>query len=43
MRLLDGYAGPDWVADRLDLVASFLGEGPRGRPRYEVVESFPLG
>ena len=43
VRLLDGYAGPDWVADRLDLVASYLGEGPRGRPRYEVVESFPLG
>lgn len=42
-RLLDGYAGPDWVADRLDLVASYLGEGPRGRPRYEVVESFPVG
>ncbi len=43
VRLLDGYAGPDWVADRLDLVASYLGQGPRGRPRYEVVESFPVG
>lgn len=43
VRLLDGYAGPDWVADRLDLVASYLGEGPRGRPRYEVMESFDVG
>lgn len=43
VRLLDGYAGPDWVADRLDLVASYLGEGPRGRPRHEVVESFDVG
>jgi 2'-5' RNA ligase len=43
VRLLDGYAGPGWVADRLDLVASYLGEGPRGRPRYEVVETFDVG
>lgn len=43
VRLLDGYAGPAWTADRLDLVASYLGEGPRNRPRYETVESFPLG
>lgn len=43
VRLLDAYAGPDWVADRIDLVASYLGQGPRGRPRYEVVESFEVG
>jgi 2'-5' RNA ligase len=43
VRLLDGYAGPGWVAGRLDLVASYLGEGPRGRPRYEVVETFDVG
>lgn len=42
VRLLDGYAGPVWVADRITLVASYLGEGPRGRPRYEVVEEFAL-
>ena len=35
VRLLDGYAGPRWPADRITLVASHLGEGPRGRPRYE--------
>jgi len=43
VRLLDAYAGPAWTADRLTLVASHLGEGPRGRPRYEVVAEFALG
>jgi len=42
VRLLDGYAGPRWAADRVALVASYLGEGPRGRPRYEIVEEFTL-
>ncbi|MBZ5740954.1 RNA 2',3'-cyclic phosphodiesterase [Nocardioides mangrovi] len=43
VRLLDGYAGPRWTADRITLVASHLGEGPRGRPRYESVAELPLG
>ncbi|GCD89978.1 RNA 2',3'-cyclic phosphodiesterase [Nocardioides sp. LS1] len=43
VRLLDGYAGPVWRADRVALVASYLGEGPRGRPRHEVVEELPIG
>ena len=42
VRLLDAYIGPRWRADRLTLVASYLGEGQRGRPRHEVVEAFPL-
>lgn len=42
VRLLDGYAGPRWTADRVTLVASYLGEGPRGRPRYESVDEFLL-
>ena len=42
VRLLDGYAGPRWVADRITLVQSHLGEGPRGRPRYVNVEEFTL-
>jgi RNA 2',3'-cyclic 3'-phosphodiesterase len=42
VRLLDGYVGPRWTADRISLVASYLGEGPRGRPRYEIVEEFTL-
>jgi len=43
VRLLDSYAGPAWIVDELALVASYLGEGPRGRPRYEVMETFSLG
>jgi 2'-5' RNA ligase len=43
VQLLDGYRGPEWVTDRYTLVASHLGEGPRNRPRYEVVETFPVG
>ncbi|WP_028638624.1 RNA 2',3'-cyclic phosphodiesterase [Nocardioides sp. URHA0032] len=42
VRLLDGYAGPRWLADRVTLVVSHLGEGPRGRPRYVNVEEFTL-
>lgn len=43
VRLLDAYGGPTWTADHVSLVASHLGEGPRNRPRYEVVERFTLG
>jgi RNA 2',3'-cyclic 3'-phosphodiesterase len=42
VRLLDDYRGPAWTVDRLTLVASYLGEGPRRRPRYETVDEFPL-
>jgi len=42
VRLLDAYRGPTWTVDRLTLVASYLGEGPRGRPRYQPVEEFAL-
>ena len=43
VRLLDAYRGPTWTVDRLTLVASYLGEGPRGRPRYHPVEEFAFG
>ena len=43
VRLLDTYAGPSWPVNRLTLFASHLGEGPRRRPRHEVVASVPLG
>jgi len=43
IRVLDAYAGPTWEAKEVALVESHLGEGPRKRPRYEVVETFPLG
>src|SRR3954452_17780547 len=42
VRLLDAYRGPSWTVDRLALVASYLGEGPRRRPRYDVVDEFRL-
>ncbi|MGL5809667.1 MAG: RNA 2',3'-cyclic phosphodiesterase [Nocardioides sp.] len=43
VRLLDSYAGPVWTIGEVELVASYLGEGPRKYPRHEVVASFPLG
>ena len=43
VRLLDAYSGPAWTADRIALIESHLGEGPRKRPRYEVVEEYTLG
>jgi RNA 2',3'-cyclic 3'-phosphodiesterase len=43
VRLLEGYRGPAYDVDEISLIASHLGEGPRKRPRYEVLETFPLG
>jgi 2'-5' RNA ligase len=43
LRVLDAYRGPTWRADAMTLVASHLGEGPRRRPRYELIGTFPLG
>jgi 2'-5' RNA ligase len=42
VRLLDSYEGPRWRAGELTLVASYLGEGARGRPRHVPVDTFPL-
>ena len=43
VRLLDSYRGPEWQVTELALVASHLGEGPRRRPRHEVVATHRLG
>jgi RNA 2',3'-cyclic 3'-phosphodiesterase len=43
VRLLDAYAGPRWQVDEVALVASYLGEGARRRPRHEVVRTYPFG
>jgi RNA 2',3'-cyclic 3'-phosphodiesterase len=43
VRLLDTYAGPEWALDSVSLIESHLGEGPRRRPRHEVLAEFPLG
>ncbi len=42
VRLLDTYEGPRWEVDEVALVASHLGEGPRRRPRHEVVATYGL-
>ncbi len=40
---LSSYAGPGWTATELSVMESHLrGRGDRG-PRYEPLESFPLG
>jgi 2'-5' RNA ligase len=43
VRLLAAYTGPSWMVEEVALVESHLGEGPRRRPRHEVVETFSLG
>ncbi len=42
LRVLEPYAGPSWTAREVTLVESHLGEGRGRRPRYEVVDVFPL-
>ncbi|QBX55293.1 RNA 2',3'-cyclic phosphodiesterase [Nocardioides seonyuensis] len=42
VRVLDAYQGPTWTLDEVALVASYLGEGPRRRPRHEVIGTYPL-
>ncbi|WP_246081763.1 RNA 2',3'-cyclic phosphodiesterase [Nocardioides litoris] len=43
VRVLDTYDGPAFTVDHVELVASHLGEGPRRRPRHEVLAEVPLG
>ena len=40
---LEPYAGPSWQARKVALIASHLGQGPNGRARHEVRETFELG
>lgn len=42
VRVLDSYRGPGWRLDEIALVASHLGEGPRKRPRHEILGTFAL-
>jgi RNA 2',3'-cyclic 3'-phosphodiesterase len=42
VRLLDAYEGPRWQVREVALVSSHLGEGPRRRPRHEVLATYPL-
>ncbi len=43
VRLLEAFRSPSWRVEEIALIVSYLGEGARGRPRYEVVETLPLG
>lgn len=43
LRVLDAYHGPPWEIAEVAVIESLLGQGPRGKPRYEVVAAFPLG
>lgn len=43
IKLLDGYRGPPWSIDSLQLILSELGVGPGGRPRYTTLADLPLG
>ncbi len=43
LRVLDTFGSSHWEVSEIALVDSFLGEGPRGRPRHEVVARVPLG
>ena len=42
LRVLETYRSPSFLLDRVVLVVSHLGEGPRKRSRYEVREDFEL-
>jgi 2'-5' RNA ligase len=42
VRVLEAYSGPAFDVGDLALVESHLGEGPRRRPRYEVLARYPL-
>ncbi|MCE0486070.1 RNA 2',3'-cyclic phosphodiesterase [Ornithinimicrobium sediminis] len=42
VQALDGYLSPSWWADEVCLVASHLGQGPHGTPRYEVRHRWAL-
>ncbi len=42
VRVLDTYTGPTWSVTEIELIASHLGEGPRKRPRHELLAALPL-
>jgi len=43
LRVVESYRSAPFALDSVALIASHLGEGPRGRPRYEVLEEIALG
>lgn len=43
LRILETYRGPSWRVRDIALVASHLGQGRGGSPRYETMSTFRLG
>jgi 2'-5' RNA ligase len=43
LRVLDAFSSPTWTVEEIHLVQSHLGEGRERRPRYETIETYPLG
>ncbi|GGB36263.1 RNA 2',3'-cyclic phosphodiesterase [Flexivirga endophytica] len=42
LQVLDTFSSDSWRVTEVELVASYLGEGPHRRPRHEVVAALPL-
>ena len=42
VRIFDEYAGPEWTADRIELISSRLGEGPDRGSAYDTVGEWQL-
>jgi RNA 2',3'-cyclic 3'-phosphodiesterase len=42
LRVFGAYQSRPWQLDEIQLIESHLGQGPHRKPRYEVVETFPL-
>ena len=42
LRILETFRGCPWSVESVELIASHLGEGPSGRPRYETAAVAPL-
>lgn len=43
LRVLSAYRSREFALAEFALVESYLGQGPGGRPRYEVIRRFPVG
>ncbi|HQK31349.1 MAG TPA: RNA 2',3'-cyclic phosphodiesterase [Phycicoccus sp.] len=43
LRVLEGFGSPSWTVEEIHLVESHLGEGRERRPRYDTIETYPLG
>jgi len=42
LRIFEEYEGPEWTADRIELIASRLGQGPNRGAAYDTVGEWPL-